>query len=80
MTQRQPQASVLLEIPDCRMEASVTHDREIMFQLGWPHDTAILVFKHDQALRRFVHLATDILSSPTPEPSAVGTEIVSSPG
>ena len=31
MKREQPQASVLLEIPDCRMDASVTNDRQIIF-------------------------------------------------
>lgn len=81
MKQRQPQASVLLEIPDCRMEASVTRDREIVVQLGWPHDTTTLVFKRRRALRRFVRLATEILAAPSPDsaPAGASTEIVSSP-
>ena len=81
MKQRQPQASVLLEIPDCRMEASLTRDREIVFQLGWPHDTAVISFKRRRALRRFVRLATDILAAPSPDNDATGTrtEIVSAP-
>ena len=81
MKQRQPQASVLLEIPDCRMEASVTRDREILVQLGWPHDTTTLVFKRRRALRRFVRLANEILAAPSADNDQTGTsaEIVSSP-
>jgi hypothetical protein len=79
--QRQPQASVLLEIPDCRMEASTTRDREILFNLGWPHDTTTLVFKRRRALRRFIRLAGDILAAPSPDQDQTGerSEIVSTP-
>lgn len=80
MKRRQPQASVLLEIPDCRMEASITTDRQIHFHLGWPHDTTTLVFERRRALRRFVRLATDILAAPSPDTDPTGrTEIVSAP-
>jgi len=80
MKRRQPEASVLLEIPDCRMEAFVTKDREIEFALGWPPDTATMLFKR-RALRRFVRLATDILAAPSPDddPTGARTEIVSTP-
>lgn len=72
---------MLVEIPDCRMEASVTLDREFVFQLGWPQDTTTFVFKRRRALRRFVRLATEILAAPTPDHQRSGsrTEIVSSP-
>jgi hypothetical protein len=81
MKQRMPQASVLLEIPDCRMEASVTRDRDIVFNLGWPHDTTTLVFKRRRALKRFVRLAAEILTAPSPDADSTSTmsEVVSSP-
>jgi hypothetical protein len=71
----------MLEIPDCRMEASVTRDRGIVFNLGWPHDTTTLVFERRRALRRFVRLAADILAAPSPDNQAPGdrSEIVSAP-
>jgi hypothetical protein len=79
--QRQPHASVLLEIPDCRMEASVSRDQEIHFNLGWPHDVTTLVFKRRRALRRFVRLAAEILAAPSPDndPGGARSEIVSAP-
>jgi hypothetical protein len=78
---RQPETSVMVEIPDCRMEASVTRDREFVFNLGWPHDTTTFVFKRRRALRRFVRLATDVLAAPSPDHRASGerVEIVSAP-
>jgi hypothetical protein len=77
---KQPRASVLLEIPDCRMEASVTSDRQIMFNLGWPHDTTTLIFQRRRALRRFIRVATDVLAgSIPPGASDVDPEIVSAP-
>jgi hypothetical protein len=76
---KQPQASVMLEIPDCRMEASVTRDREIIVQLGWPHDRTTLVFKR-RALRRLARLAADVLAAPSPDGQTGGhSEIVSTP-
>ena len=81
MSTKQPKTSVMLEIPDCRMEASVTRDRQIVFQLGWPHDVTTLVFERRRALRRFIRLATDILAAPSPDNQTSGdrTEIVSAP-
>lgn len=81
MKRRNPETSVLVEIPDCRVEASVTRDRQFMFQLGWPQDTTTLIFKRRRALRRFVRLATEILAAPSPDNDPTGTraEIVSSP-
>jgi hypothetical protein len=78
---RQPKTSVLVEIPDCRMEASVTRDREVVFTLGWPHDVTTFAFKRRRALRRFVRLATDILAAPSPDqnPTGRGASIVSAP-
>jgi hypothetical protein len=71
----------MVEIPDCRMEASVTRDREFVFNLGWPQDMTTFVFKRRRALRRFVRLATDILAAPSPDqdPSGEGVKVVSAP-
>lgn len=82
MSGKRRKTSVLVEIPNCRMEASVTTDRQIMFNLGWPHDETTLVFMRRGALRRFVRLATDVLAAPSPDddPNGDRSEIVSSPG
>ncbi|MPZ80268.1 MAG: hypothetical protein GEV28_07670 [Actinophytocola sp.] len=71
----------MVEIPDCRMEASVTRDRAFVFNLGWPHDTTTFVFQRRRALRRFVRLASDILAAPSPnhDPTDASTEIISAP-
>ena len=81
MTQSQPKASVLLEVPDCRMEASVTVDQNILIQLGWPRDAATLVFENRRALQRFVRLSTEIMDAPAPDsdPTGTNTAIISKP-
>ncbi|MGH3760515.1 hypothetical protein [Actinophytocola sp.] len=61
MKQRQPQAHVMLDIPDCVMQGSFTADGQILIILGWPKDRAMLQFKR-RALRRFIRLATDLLA------------------
>lgn len=81
MTTTQPTASVHLEIPDCRMEASLGVDRMITFELGWPRDTALLLFTCPEALQRFVNVATGILaaSSSNTDPTNATTALVSAP-
>lgn len=60
------------------MKASVTVDRRIMFNLGWPHDETTLVFEHRKELRHFVHVANHILAAPPPDdnPTRAQSEIV----
>ncbi|MGH3758568.1 hypothetical protein [Actinophytocola sp.] len=81
MNAKLPKSSVLVEIPKCRMKASVTADRRIMFNLGWPHDETTLVFEHRKALRHFVRVANDILAAPSPDDHSTRdqSEIVSPP-
>lgn len=76
MKQRRPQASVMVEVPDCRMRGSTTLEGRILINLGWPEETATLLFKR-RALRRFVRLATDLLTDPESRPD--DGEHVSSP-
>jgi len=81
MSTKQPKTSVMLEIPDCRMEASVTLDQDVVFSLGWPHDRTTLIFKRRRALRRFIRLATAVLAAPSPDCRTSGEppEFVSAP-
>ena len=79
MKRRQPQASVMVEVPDCRMRGSTTLEGKILINLGWPEETAVLLFKR-RALRRFVRLATDLLADlPAHESESDRGDHVSSP-
>jgi hypothetical protein len=78
---KQPQASIHLEIPDCRMEATVTSDGYIFINLGRHDDVTTLIFQRRRALRRLIRVAADILAAPGPDNTRRERvpEIVSSP-
>lgn len=78
MKPNRPRNSVLIEIPNCAMQASTTTNNELLFILGWPKDYTMIQFKR-RALQRFIRLATDILTAPTHDPSGNHPTLLSTP-